>query len=522
MTLAVVAAYLLVVLGIGLASHRLGRATGEDFFLAGRGMGSFVLLATLFGTHMTAFSILGASGEAYHRGIGVFALMASSSALVVPAVFFFVGTRLWALGKRHGYLTQVEYFRDRWGSETVALTLFVVLVGLLLPYLLIGVKGAGLTLAELTGGAVPAWAGSLGLCLVVLTYVSYGGMRGTAWVNTFQTVVFMTLGAVTMVVLLRRMGGLGEVMGQLAETEPELLVREGRIRPLELLSYTLIPLSAGMFPHLFGHWLTARRASTFRLSIVGYPLCVAVVWLPSVLLGMAGRLTVPGLEGPAANSVLVRMIEAGAPEVLAGLLGAGVFAAIMSSVDSQTLALSNLFTRDVAGRLGRGRFGGRSKEGRRPGETGLGETGLGESGLSEAAQVRAGRFFVAAVLAVTFLLSIVIDRSIFRLGVWSFTGFAALFPLVIAALYWRRSTRQGALASVLTAAAAWIYFLARAWSEPGYTVGGTGLMPVVVITAAAAFALVAVSLLTPAPEPERLARFFGSAPSPSNDEKIEQ
>lgn len=504
MTLAVLAAYLLVVLGIGLASHRLARGTGEDYFLAGRGVGSFVLLATLFGTHMTAFSILGASGEAYHRGIGVFALMASSSALVVPAVFFFVGTRLWALGKRHGYRTQVEYFRERWGSEALALTLFGVLVALLVPYLLIGVKGAGLTLAELTRGTVPAWAGSLGLCLVVLTYVAYGGMRGTTWVNTFQTVVFMTLGAVTLVVLLRRMGGLGAVMAGLAETEPGLLVREGQIRPLELLSYTLIPLSAGMFPHLFGHWLTARRASTFRLSIVGYPLCVAAVWLPSVLLGTAGRLSVPGLQGPAANSVLVRMIEAGAPEVLAGLLGAGVFAAIMSSVDSQALALSNLFTRDIVGRFGRGASGA-SKGGR-------GEGGRSEPGMSEEAQVRAGRFFVAAVLAVTFVLSLVIDRSIFRLGVWSFTGFASLFPLVVAALYWRRSTWQGALASVLTAAAAWAAFLARSWSEPGYTVGGSGLMPVVVITAAAAAALVAVSLLTPAPEPERLARFFARRP----------
>ncbi len=133
MTIAVIAVYLILVLAIGAFSQRFLRRTGEDYFVATRSIGPFVLLMSLFGTHMTAFSLLGASGEAYHRGIGVFALMASSSALVVPLVFHFVGTRLWALGKRHGYLTQLQFFRDRWGSDGLGLLLFAVLLTLLLP-----------------------------------------------------------------------------------------------------------------------------------------------------------------------------------------------------------------------------------------------------------------------------------------------------------------------------------------------------------------------------------------------------
>ena len=104
---------------------------------------------------MTAFSILGASGEAYHKGIGVFALMGSASALIIPSIFFFVGTRLWAIGKRHGYLTQVQYIRERWNSDSLGLLLFVILVALVVPYLLIGVMGGGQTLAVITGGQVP-------------------------------------------------------------------------------------------------------------------------------------------------------------------------------------------------------------------------------------------------------------------------------------------------------------------------------------------------------------------------------
>ncbi len=182
MIIAVIICYLALVLLIGVLSHKLFRGTGEDYFVASRTIGPFLLLMSLFGTNMTAFAILGSSGEAYHEGIGVFGLMASSSALVIPLVFFFVGTRLWSLGKKHGYFTQVQYFRDRWGSDIVGLLLFIVLVALLIPYLLIGVMGGGITLNQITDGQIPIWVGGLVVCSVVMTYVSYSGARGTAWV----------------------------------------------------------------------------------------------------------------------------------------------------------------------------------------------------------------------------------------------------------------------------------------------------------------------------------------------------
>jgi SSS family solute:Na+ symporter len=484
MTLAVIVVYLGLVLAVGLTSHRLFRGTGEDYFLATRTIGPFMLLMSLFGTHMTAFSLLGASGEAYRRGVGVFGLMASSSALVAPAVFWFVGRRLWRLGKRNGYITQIQFFRDRWGSDAVGLLLFVVLVALLIPYLLIGVMGAGLTLAQITSGLVPRWAGSLAVCAVVLVYVSYGGLRGTAWANTFQTLVFMVLGAVTFFWIVHSLGGFEQVMTRVAEEQPGLLARGERISKAGFLSYMVIPLSVGMFPHIFMHWLTARQEASFRLPIVGYPVCIAIVWVPSVLLGIVGAVDVPGLEGPAASSVLVRMIQAHAPELLAGLLAAGVFAAIMSSLDSQVLSLGTIFTQDIVRHYG-----------------------LGDA-MSERRQVFVGRSFTVAILVVTYAISLVASPGIFRLGVWSFTGYAALFPVVLAALFWRRSTGAGVVASVLGVVVLWIYFFVRSSQVPGYTVGGTGVIPAAVILAASAAILWGVSLATRPPESERLDRFF--------------
>ena len=91
MTLAVILVYLCMVLAIGLLSQRLFTGTGEDYFVATRSIGPVLLLMSLFGTHMTAFSLLGAAGESYRNGVGVFALMASSSALVVGIFIALIG-----------------------------------------------------------------------------------------------------------------------------------------------------------------------------------------------------------------------------------------------------------------------------------------------------------------------------------------------------------------------------------------------------------------------------------------------
>lgn len=489
MTLAIIIVYLAIVLVIGLFSHRFFRGTSEDFFVAARTVGPFILLISLFGANMTAFALLGSAGEAYMEGIGVFALMASSSGLVIPVVFFFIGTRVWALGKRHGYLTPVQYFRERWGSDGLGLLIFTVQIALLIPYLLIGVMGGGTTLTQVTGGQVPDWVGGLVICAVVLTYVTYGGMRGTIWVNVFQTVVLLTLGFIAFWVIVDKLGGLTAAMTRLAATHPDMLVRGEHIKPLQLLTYTCIPLSVGMFPHMFIHWLTAKSAASFRPTIAFYPVCIAIVWVPSVLLGVLAHLDFPGLPAAAASSVLVRMINLHAPGVLAGLLAAGVFAAIMNSFDSQVHSVGTMFTQDIVRHYG---FHDR---------------------MSESQQILVGRLFMVAILIVTYLLSRVTDRSIFKLGVWCFTGFAALFPVVVAAVFWKRSTKWGAAASTVSVVVLWLFFISRGWKSAGYTIADSGVMPVAVMLLVSTAAMIVGSLLTRPPEQATLDKFFLRGPA---------
>src|SRR5262249_50860299 len=109
-----------------------------------------------------------------------------------------------------------------------------------------------------------------------------------------------------------------------------------------------IPLSVGMFPHMFIHLLTAKRLTAFRYTFVFYPLCIATVWLPSVLLGLIAFYLNPTLKTAAdQNGALVELYYSYAGTLLAGLFGAGVCAAIMGSLDSHILCLGSMFTQDV-------------------------------------------------------------------------------------------------------------------------------------------------------------------------------
>ena len=127
---------------------------------------------------------------------------------------------------------------------------------------------------------------------------------------------------------------------------------------------------------------------------------------------------------------MLRLVEYYAPIWLVGLLGASVMAAVMAS-DSQILALSTMFTEDVFAYYdGTARFG-------------------------ERVQVQTGRIFVVVLTLVAYLIALRAPQSIFDLASqYAFAGYAALSPLLVAALFWRRSTKWGALAVTLWAAVA--------------------------------------------------------------------
>lgn len=527
--------YLAAVFYIGIFAFRRSGGGAEDFFLAGRSLGPAVFLLSLFGTNMTAFTILGSSGHAFANGIVTFSLMASSSALVIPLTLFFFGTRLWSLGKRHGFMTPVQMMRDRWECSHIGTLITAVQTLFLVPYIIISVMGGGTALAAISGGRIPYWAGGAVVAIVVMSYVFFGGMRGTAWVNTFQTILFLSFGSITIAVIGYGMGGFAPSVEQMLGNARQALLFTRESTPLPyFISYLFIPLSSIAFPHMSIFCLTAKRMAAFKKTVILYPLCIMAVWLPPVFLGvMANHAThVPGIaaklearaalaatpaslapeqrdqlrRAAAGDDVLLLLLEQYAPLWLAGILGAGIMAAVMAS-DSQILALSTMVTEDLFAFYG------------------------GKQRFGEAAQVFTGRAFVVGVTIVAYLIALRAPGAIFDVAVqYAFTGFAALCPLLWAALYWKRSTKWGALAATLwtLAAVAAIALFQALVPQPGVvlSLGGydllertprgaaiLGFMPVAPVTLISFALLTGVSLLTRAPGDSTLSRYFNPPPA---------
>jgi SSS family solute:Na+ symporter len=405
-------------------------------------------------------------------------------------------------------------FRDRWECGHIGTLIFAVQAALLVPYIIIGVMGGGTALRAITGGLIPFPVGGALVALVVMSYVFFGGMRGTAWVNAFQTVLFLSFGAVALIVIARSVGGFAPLMtGLLDDSATAPLLTRERISPWYFFSYTFIPLSTIAFPHIAIFCLTAKRLVQFKRTVVFYPLCILAIWLPCVFLGVAANAltSVPPIaaklearkalaaapaEMPAAGRAALRrqaagddvipiMLEAFAPLWLAGLLGAGIMAAVMAS-DSQILALSTMFTEDVFTFYG------------------------GKERFGEAVQVQMGRLFVVLLTIAAYTIAMRAPQSIFDLAVqYAFSGYAALSTLLIAALFWARSTKWGALAVTIWVATAVLY-TARV---PG-ALAWYGLLPVVPMTIVSAVLMIVVSLLTKQPSAAALQRYgFSSSVS---------
>ena len=262
------------------------------------------------------------------------------------------------------------------------------------------------------------------------------------------------------------------------------------------ITYLFIPLSIGMFPHVFQHWLTAKSAKTFRLAIVAHPICIAVVWLPCVIIGTwaaglyaAGELTLPiGDNGKVITSrVLGEMVgQLVENPWLLGLLMIGVLAAIMSSLDSQFACLGTMFTNDII------------------------LPWKGKDYFSDGEIVKIARYFVIGIVVVAYLISLALmnKASVFNLALWCFTGFTALFPIVFAALYWKRATAVGAYACIAVTTVLWILWFHESDYGENKDFFVLGMLPMAPLTIASALALIIGSLVSRAPEERQINKFF--------------
>jgi SSS family solute:Na+ symporter len=460
--LAIVLVYLLAMLAVGVIFRRRSSANAVEFFLAGRRLGRLVLFLTMAATNFSAFTIFGLSGAGYRIGYAFYPVMGFGTGFMALG-FWIIGSRVQVLARERGYITPSDFIMDRFGSYPLKALFSLVMILFTLPYVAIQAIAAGRSLEALAG--VPYWAGALLVMGFTVLYVLLGGMRSVAWTDVVQALMILGFTLAGLLLIARKMGGFAQATGGLAARYPQLFSRpglDGSMVPGVWLGYLVLWLFADpMFPQLFQRFLAARDQRSLKTTVVLYPLITTFLFFLTVSIGVLGRAVFPDLSPAQSESVYPLLLARFASPFVGTLLLTGGLAALMSTLDSQLLTMASMIGLDFAKR--------------------------------RAAPVWLHRLIVLAIGAAGYLLALHPPQTILDfVNRTSFTGLAALGPVVLGGLYWRRANRYGALAGILAGEAVTVLSYFRIVQVPG-------LLPVIPVLAVGSAAFVAVSLLTHGP-----------------------
>ena len=345
--------YLIATIVIGALANRKGTANMEDFFLYGRQAGVIVLYLTVVATFHSAFAFLGSGGYFYRHGIGFW--MAGTWTVLVGAITYTLGTRIWALGKKFGYITPADMIADFYESETVRVIVALVSVVFTLIYIQVQAQGLGYILSVATGDRLSFEVASLILLVVAAGYLIVGGLRAVYWTDVIQGIwMYVAVWAGSLVLVYRLFGGPGELWRRLVAERPDLLTLpgpEGFFTPGMWVGMT-IALSFGIIfqPHMMIRYFTSASSRTLKILGATTPIYLMTLFIPAAMVGLAGALILPELAAtdPAnADTVFPELLFRYAPAWLTGLILAGATAAAMSTLDSILHSNMTVLTRDV-------------------------------------------------------------------------------------------------------------------------------------------------------------------------------
>ena len=472
--------YLLVTLVLGGVANRRMTGDMEDFLLYGRRAGFVVLYLTVVATFHSAFAFLGSGGFFYTHGIGFWA--AGTWTLLVGAITYVLGPRIWALGKAFGYITPADMLADYYESEAVRVSVAIVSVLFTILYIQVQAQGLGYIINIASGGRISFEVGTLILLLVAGTYLMAGGLRAVYWTDVIQGVwmyVAVWVGAIYLSYEL--FGGPLQLWQRVAAERPDLLSLpgpEGFFTPGMWIGMT-ITLSFGIVfqPHMLMRYYTAVDAKTLRLLGATTPIYLMTLYIPAALVGLGGAIVMPGLEVP--DRIFPELLFAYAPPWLTGLILAGATAAAMSTLDSILHANMSVLTRDIYQRY------------------------IAPE-RSQRHYIWVGRGIVMGLLVVGYFLSVRTFGALVLLVTLSGSGALQLMPAIVGVCFpgRRTLTRAGVLAGLATGLVT-LYATLIVVPHPLGMHGGIWAILLNTVVA------VGVSAMTRPPSPETIERIHG-------------
>ncbi len=477
--------YLLITLIMGIVPGLKVSHSTTGYVAGDRSMNVFILYFVLGASIFSSFAFLGGPGWAYSRGVAALYIIAYGAVGMVP--FYFFGPKARALGEKFGFVTQAEILEDRFNSKWLSGILAVLTVVVLIPYLTLQMKGAGLVLNTISEGFIPVWLGAGIAYVVVLIYVFFSGVMGVGWTNTFQGIFMLVIAWFLGIYLPKALyGGIEAMFTELlnsdfkqALTAPGLDANGNAWNWWGFSSAVIVSaLGFSMWPHFFMKAFAAKSDRTIKLTVVLYP-TFQIFLVPILVIGFAAVSSFPGVTP--ADSILPHvLLNMDLPIVLIGLVCAGTLAASMSSGDAIVHAAASVGVRD--------------------GLTKIPSVNRWlKAGDHERLLIRIG---VVVISLIAYYFAVFSSTDIVSLLLGAYGGIAQLFPIMFALFYWPRANGIGALSALICGIITTLIFLYFPDLKPlPIHEGVYGLIVNIVL-------LITVSLATQPESEERIRRYI--------------
>ncbi|MDP1570010.1 MAG: hypothetical protein Q8L86_08400 [Vicinamibacterales bacterium] len=417
--------YLLVCIGVGLLASRKVAASRDEYWVAGRRIGTTVNSLAIMAALASGGSIIGVMGLTYAQGIPAALALFTGAVIGFPLASILVAGPL----RRFGKFTITDFLRYRYPHAIVAWVVPVLIVVSFTVYIVAQMKAAGITAAVLLG---IDYETALTLAtLVFILYVSIGGMLAVTWTDVFQGGLMLIVVTGAAAALVWQAGSPGHLLTAATAAAPEL----GTLRDQPLGSYlgsfviwaTAIPV----IPHIVMRVFTAKDARGARMALNIAMILYALMILAAVFaVAPVGKMRFPDLAD--ADMVFLRVMEADFPPFFRGLAVAAVMAAVMSTTDALLLACSSAIAHDLLGQTLKRKVSASAAHWVAVGSAWV--VGLTAMGLAYSPPALISQFYTAAIGLLT----------------------AGLFVPTIAGLWWRRANLAGGIAAILVGASVYL------------------------------------------------------------------
>jgi sodium/proline symporter len=444
--IAVVLVYFIVLVVIGgYASRKIKNC--DDFICAGRTLGFWMFTLLMVGAVCSGMSILGVAGFGFRSGWpGIWEQMAVPLAISFCIIFF--GVKIQKVSQKKGYLTVQDYFAHRYESPRTMRTLSAV-AGIIvsLIYLAGQYTAIAIVLAWLLG--IPFVYALVIAAVIVTMYTVIGGLYAVAW-TTFIQGSLLVLGVLLIAPLvIIKAGGITHVNEMLATLDPNFvmpffdpnLYAAGQVSasavaiapytPEFLVSFVImLTIGLACAPHIINNVLAVKEARYFKwIPLITFVVYGLVMFLIKFV-GFAGRVMVtenafslPNVANPS-DSIFVYAVQYVSPSVVVwAFFAVIVLAAVMSTTDRLMLTVGSMFGWDIYRNV------------LRP-----------KASDAEVLRVSQVTTLLAAIITLYFALNPLLLAPLIWLGIGVMLSAFAV-PL-LAGLYWRRATREGAIASM--------------------------------------------------------------------------